>query len=124
MYFVATSSYNSVGTKTINVGFQPAGIRITVGQKTSTSQTFIHLSDGVSDGTTQRVDSVYQDASGSQTIRSNSKIVSHYERVSGTLTEKVAAHIDTSTAPWTSTDVAFIVDTADVGYQFRIEVWG
>lgn len=123
-YFQGTVSHNSTGTKNITVGFQPLGVKITVSQKTNTAQTFAHLSVGSSDGTKQRVDAFYQDTTGGTTVKDTTKIVSHWERVSGTITEKVAAHVDQATAPWTATEVKYIVDTADVNYQFLVEVWG
>ena len=130
-YSWGTVSYASTGTKTLTctdvvtgATFQPSAIRITLGQKQSTSQTFSHSSIGTATSTNnQKVFSTYQDTTGGQTLDSTSKVISHWERVSGTLTEKVAAHIDTTAAPWTSTAAKIIVDTADVNYQFLVEAW-
>lgn len=76
------------------IGFQPSFIIFTVGQKTG-SDNNAHFSQGRADGTRQSVTSIYWDATGGKTVNtsSNSKCVSHYERVGGTITEVLNASL-------------------------------
>lgn len=123
-YYQSTFSYGSTGTKSITVGFQPLCLVITLSARFGTTDAVIHKSTGNSNGTSQHFHSEYGDSTGFQMINGTNKIVSQYERVASVLTEKVAAHIDNATAAWTTTQVKFIVDTADSNYQFFVQVWG
>lgn len=122
-YFLTTISHNTTGTKSITVPAQPLGLRITTSKKTSVTQNFAHMSMGVSDGTNQVCDAFFQDTTVGSTQRSSTKIVSVLENSAGTVTEVCAAHVDNATAAWTATAVKYIVDTANVNYQFLVEVW-
>jgi len=127
-YFNGTIAYGTTGIQTITLGFQPTSIKITVSQKWNGPQTYIHFSTGYGGlvnvaGTPtmrQHVDSFFQDATGSQTLSSDSKIVSFYDRVSGTLTEILSVSIDSFTA----TTLKLNVLTANSNYNLNIEVWG
>lgn len=122
-HYITTSSYNSTGIKTITCGFAAKWVRITVGQKYNTSQTFSHLSIGAGDDTGYQVcDTFYQDASRGKTERHLNKIVSHWEYTGGAYVEKTTARLDAVNAPWTATQIKFIVDTADINYQYLIEI--
>lgn len=93
------------GIKTFNLGFQPTWIRFVVCSRTS-AQTYSHMSIGETDGTTQLVASTFQDGSGGKSVNSLSKVVSHYERVSGAITEVLAASFDSFTATGFKLNVA------------------
>lgn len=97
------------------VGFQPNYIRITLSQKGTDSQG--HISVGCSDGTNQLVHSTYSDTTGSKTVRSTSKIVSHYERVSGTITEVINASFVSFDADGFTLNIA----TGNANYQAMVE---
>ncbi len=90
-------TFTGTGIKTISVGFQPTWARFVVVSKTS-SQSFAHTSLGESDGSFQWVASTFHDSTGGLSANSNSKVVSHYERVGGTITEVLAASFDSFTA--------------------------
>lgn len=117
-YFCGTISHGSTGVKTVAVGFTPVGMRITVGAN-GASQAVSHRSVGFTNGTNVDFNSEYSDGSGSSSWQGTGKLVSHYERVAGTLTEKVAATFDSFTA----TQVKYNVTTADAAYTFAIEAW-
>ena len=120
-YFVTTLAYASSGIKsTIPVGFQPTGIRITTSQKYPTAQTFAHRSVGVSDGVDQYYDSTFQDTTGGKTVNGNDKIVSHFERVSGTITEVLSVKVNS----FQPTGPKLEVITPNVNYNLLLEAWG
>lgn len=120
-YFVSTVAYASAGIKsTINVGFQPIGIRITVSQKYPSAQTYSHRSVGVSDGANQYYDSTFQDTTGGKTVNGNDKIVSHFERVSGTISEVLSVKVNS----FQPTGPKLEIITPNVNYNLLIEAWG
>lgn len=119
-YFNGTTAYGSTGIKTIAVGFQPVFARAVVFKNSSGSQTYLHLSQGSGNSTFQHVDTVFHDSTGAKTDGANGKIVSHLERVSGTITEVLAVSIDSFTA----TEIKLNVTTANAGYSIYLEVWG
>lgn len=119
-YFQETVSHNSTGVKTRTIGFQPVSARITLGQKTSTAQTMAHKSVGVTDGTNQVCDTFFADGTRAKTERFSDRLVSHIEHDGTNYVEKVRANFDS----FTPTELKYNVITADVGYQFLIEVWG
>lgn len=118
-YFVATTAYSTAGVKTIPVGFQPVGMRITVAQRYNTNDNFAHQSVGISNGTKTYCTSIFQDTSGGVTV-SSAKLISHYERMGGTIMEVLAANFDSFTA----SQVKFNITTPNVSYNLLIEVWG
>lgn len=119
-YFLTTASHSTTGVKTITCGFQPIGARITVSAK-SGGQTYAHQSVGTTDGTNTVTDSWYQDATRGKTDRYTDRIVSQWEWDSGgsVWSEKTKATFDSFTA----TEFKYNVNTADVNYQYFIEVW-
>jgi len=127
-YFNCTAAYGSTGVKTITVGFQPTNISVTVSQRWDGPQTYEHFSIGKGGivnvaGTPtmrQHVDSLFSDGTGKQTYSSDSKVVSFYDRVSGTLTEVFSVSIDS----FTSTQLKLNVATANPDYNMFIEVFG
>lgn len=130
-YFHTVAAYGTTGTKTINVGFQPRGMRITSAQRSTNNDNLVRSSDGKSDGTTQSCQSQYYDGSSGGSglaavgpLNFIDRIVSMRNRSAGTVSEVFSAHIDSSTAPWTSTEVKFIIDIATSAYPITIEVWG
>jgi hypothetical protein len=116
-YYAGTVTYGSTGLKTLNIGFQPERINITVCQKFNTNDGYHHLSVGRADGTRQSVNSTFQDTAGGISINSTSKCVSHYERLAGVITEVLAANFDSFTA----TGFKLNVTTANANYQLFIE---
>lgn len=119
MYFVTAASYGTTGVKAISCGFQPTGMRITVGAKSGSAGTVNQRSEGQSDGTNQTYTSNYTDATSSQSKQGINKIISHYERVAGALTEKIAGTFDS----FTPTQGKFNLSAADNNYTLIIELW-
>lgn len=68
----------------------PQFLILTYSQKNATDNV-AHFSQGFTDGTVQRVDSTFADTTGAKTVKSTAKVLSHYERVAGTITEVIAA---------------------------------
>jgi hypothetical protein len=120
-YFRSSASYGTTGTKTINVPFTPTGYRLTTsalfnGGDTST----MHYSEGFANSSAQRCHSLFSDSTGNQSIYSISKVLSHYERVSGVITEVLSlSHSSIGTS-----SISFTVNTANANYQVHIEVFG
>lgn len=116
-----TSTLSGTGVKTINVGVQPKGLQIIVTSKGS--ETYSHQSLGFADDSGYATcHSTYQDATGGKSTQSsgnNSKVISLYERVSGTLTEVFAANFHS----FTSTQVKVDVTTANSNYTLNLVIW-
>lgn len=86
------STSNTTGNKILaGLGFQPSYIRFTLGQKTGTSETFVHQSEGSTDGTNQRCVSVYWDSTGGKSVEFTDRLINHINRVTGTLTDVIKA---------------------------------
>lgn len=118
------ASYGSITLGTtgtgvaFNLGFAsaPTRIRFTVGAKGGSS-TVNQGAHGACDGTNQFVLTWFSDGTSSQSTTSASKCVSIYERVSGVLTEVVAASFNSFTA----NGVKLNVTTASSNYQVFVE---
>lgn len=119
-YYCGRVTVSSTGANAFTgVGFQPTAVRIRVSQKVGTTETCNHLCIGTADGTRQNCSSMYTDATGSTTKDVNTKLISHWERVSGTLTEVLAA-------TFTSFDAdgyTFNASTPNANYQVTVEAW-
>lgn len=117
-YLLGTISHSTTGIKTITCGFQPLGARITAGPINGGS-TVTRQSLGVTDGTTQVCDAFYQsDLRGKQNRLT--EMVHVYDWNGTAFIDKVVATFSSFTA----TEFKYNVTTADVNYQFQIEVWG
>lgn len=86
-----TLATGSTGNQTFNMSgsFTPKVLLLKVGQKFNVSDTANHFSDGSFDGTTSECISGFTDSTGSQSKEYADRCVSHWVRVSGTLTEKI-----------------------------------
>lgn len=120
-YYFTTVSHSTTGVKIRTPGFQPVRAKITVAAK-SGGQTYAHKSVGTTDGTNSVCDAFYQDATRGKTDRYTDRLVSQWEWDTGTSAwvEKTKATFDSFTA----TEFKYNVVTADVNYQYFIEVWG
>lgn len=118
-YFVGSITHSTTGVKSVTVGFQPVGMRITVGQKDGSTDTTARDAYGVTDGTTSLYRSLFRDGTGGQTVSGNGKLISVLDRVSGTVTEVIKVTFDSFTA----TQVKYNVVTANVNYTLNIEAW-
>lgn len=73
------------------LGFQPTWMNIRVSKKNGVTETVIHECLGNADGTNQNCSYIYGDGTNFKTDDFNTKIVSHWEKVSGTWTEVLSA---------------------------------
>jgi hypothetical protein len=117
-YYTTRAAYGTTGVKTITCGFQPVAMRITVSGKGSNAPV-VQLSTGTADGTRQNYEAIYWDGSGGHTKDGNTKIISQWERVAGTLTEVVAGTFDSFTA----TEGKFNLSAANNNYALKVELW-
>lgn len=91
-YWTGRVTVSSTGSNSFTgVGFRPTWMRIRVSKKNSTTETVCHLCMGSADGTNQNCSYIYGDSTSHKTDDMNTKLISHWERVSGTLTEVIAA---------------------------------
>lgn len=114
-YATGRFTLSATGVTTLVVGFQPTWARFRVTGKAS--DTVDHLSLGGTDGTNMNCGSTYMDTTGGASFDVNTKVVSHYERVSGTITEVLGAAWDS----WATNGVKLNVSTANVNYKVTIE---
>lgn len=93
-----TYLWTSTGLKTLSLGMQPVRVRFTASQKDGASDTVAHKSDGtvVNDGsgTWSECESIYMDTTGGASFRFDDRLVSHYERVGGVITEVFRVNFD------------------------------
>lgn len=88
---VSTTGSTTGNKSYTGFGFKPSYARFTLSQKTGTTEGFIHFSQGWTDGTNSSCHSIFQDATSSQSKEFTNQVISHWNRVSGTLTEVIAA---------------------------------
>jgi len=120
-YYNTTVTPTSTGVKTITCGFPPVAMKITLSAKSVGGDSYLHQSVGQCDNSGYSTcASLFQDATGSQTYKSVTKMVSHYERVSGTITEVNSATF----SAFTATEGKFNVTLVSSAYQYNIELWG
>lgn len=93
-----TYLWTSTGLKTLSLGFQPTRVRFTVSKQDVTTDSVVHASDGTvinnGTGTWSECESFYMDTTGGQTFRFDDRLVSHYERVGGVITEVFRVNFD------------------------------
>lgn len=118
-YFTGSTSHNTTGIKTVTVGFQPIGMRMTVGQKDGATDTTTRYAWGVTDGTNQFSVTTFRDGTGAQTTTTASKLLSVFDRSGGVIAEVVQVTFNSFTA----TQVKYNVNTANVNYTIIIEAW-
>lgn len=110
-----TISATGVGKK-FAVGFQPTWAILTVCGKAS--DTACHTSRGVIDTTNyQYCQSTFMDTYGGKSINTETKCVSHYERVAGNIQEILSASFNS----FYTTGIKLDVTIANTSYQVLIE---
>ena len=119
MYYTSSNAYSTTGVKNISLPFTPTGMRVTLGQKFGSDTTVEHQSVGTADGTRQNFVSTYGDSSGHQTKQDNTAVASHYERVSGTLTEVCAATFSS----FSTNQAAINISKTNANYTWILEFW-
>lgn len=120
-YKIGTVTYSTTGLKTIYMGTptSPTSVDIIVQNKYGVNEGVMrHVSVGHADSDGQEVISYYKDNSGQASFNSTNKIISHYERVSGNITEVMAATFDS----FTSSGIKLNITQANGDYLIYIKV--
>lgn len=119
-YFYGTVAFSTNGVKAVTVGFQAIGYRLTIGEVFGGTDNFVHMSVGGTDGTDHYCNSTYKDNTGGLTRTVDNRVISHFERVAGALTEIMEASHDSITA----TQIKFNMLLANIDYNIQVEAWG
>jgi hypothetical protein len=114
-YEIGTVSYGSTGNKNYALAGPPKMVRVRAGSRFGTSESYMHESIGVYDGNICMCVSKFQDTTGGIT-KNSTKIVSHYDRIGGVITEVLAA-----TVSFSGNNVVFNVSIANPNYQLIVE---
>lgn len=114
-YFTGRLTLSATGLSTFVIGFQPTWARFRVTGKAA--DTTNHASLGGTDGTNQNCGSTFMDTTGGASFDVNTKVVSHYERSAGTITEVLSASWDS----WTATGIKLNVAIANTAYKVTID---
>lgn len=117
-YKKSNTAYGSTGVKTITVGFQPIGYRLTVHPPTTGNGKIVRCIGG-SDGTVQTSSFVYGDGTTFDSGGSTSKVTSLYDDLGAGLVEAVAITHNSFTA----TQFKINVNTANANYDIDYEAW-
>lgn len=118
-YYTTRAAYGTAGVKTITCGFQPVGMRISVGAKNGLATSTMQHCVGTADGTRQNYISTFANTNFNQTKDSNDKMIRHFEDVAGVLTEVVTGTFDSFTA----TECKFNLSLTSNTYGLTIELW-
>lgn len=118
-YYNTTMTPNAIGVLTVPNGFQGKGMRVTVSSNSGT-ETINHKSVGmVDDSGWMTYHSNFTDGSGSQTKSGIDRIVSHFRRVSGVVTEVNSGTFHSFNPTNTKLNVTKVTST----YEWNIEIW-
>jgi hypothetical protein len=85
------SEGSTVNHSVTGLSFLPTGVRFQIGGRSGTNETRVQHSVGNMDGANQTCVSIFQDSTGSKTKTYTNRCINHFERVSGTITEKIIA---------------------------------
>lgn len=107
---------SSAGIKTFALGIAPKWAKFRVCARASTIDNYVHLSLGETDGVAQQVSSIFHDSQGNRSDDDLTKVVSHYERVNGVITEVLSASFHSFTA----TGIKLTVHIGNPNYQVYI----
>ena len=92
-HFIGSFTTNgTIGNRQIaGFPFLPTHLKFTVGQKNSTTENFVHSSEGSWDGTTSFCNSMFHDTTGGKVLTPSGVVIDHMNRVSGAITEVIKA---------------------------------
>ena len=119
-FYATTTSPPSAGGYTITPGFQPEEVEIMVGSAFGATSSTLRQSIGWTNGTNQFYHSLFEDSTGRQQKSGSDRIVSHWERVGGVMTEVLRVNLNS----FTPTQFKFDVITANPNYQLFIRIRG
>lgn len=121
MSFIAgTFSEGTTGNHSVTgFGFKPAYLRFTISQKLSTTQNFVHLSQGFTDGTSQSCHSIFQDSTSASTRAYTDRCINHLDRVAGVLTETIKATF----VSFDASGFTLNFTAVDANYQIHVEAF-
>lgn len=117
------SQGSNTNTSITGLTFLPNYLRFTISQKLSTTQNFVHFSQGWTNGTNSSCHSIFQDATGSSTKAYTNRCINHLDR-SGTINEIIKAtfvSFDTNGGG----DFGFTLNftASDANYQIHFEAY-
>ena len=120
-YFSGNFSTNGItcNRAITGIGFQPSYLRFTLSQKTTTSEAFVHFSEGFTDGTSQSCHSLYWDSTGGQSKQFTDKVINHVNRVGGTLTDVIKATF----VSFDADGLTLNFSTTTSGYRVHVEAF-
>ena len=116
MYQVNRVTYGTTGAKTLVLGGSPKKLRITLGSRFGTSESYEHLSVLTFDGTNLNCVTTVQDGASGKTENFTNKL-SHWERSGGVNVEVINAN----SFAFSGNTITFTVNTASLNYQWLIE---
>lgn len=91
-YQITSFSRGTTGNASVTgLTFLPAYLRFTISSRSGTNETTVMLSTGFTDGNLNKSHSIFQDTTGARSRYYTDRCVSHLTRVSGSITEKIAA---------------------------------
>lgn len=118
-YKCSTTTFGSTGVKTLTLGFQPIGFRVTIGSGFGASSNYIQYSVGWGDGTNQFNHTIYDDNTTQYQDTSSSKVISLFDDLGAGPVEVLQATFNSFTA----TQLKLTCNTANAAYQVFYEAW-
>lgn len=87
-----TFSVGSTGnTSVTGLTVLPNFLEFTISGRFGTTETIVQYSTGFTDGVNDLAHSIFQDSTGSRTKAYSNRCINHFQRVTGTITEKLVA---------------------------------
>ena len=121
-----TFSQGSTGNASLTgLTFLPKYLRFTISGRFGTTETVVQFSTGNTDGTNQSAHSIFQDTTSSRSKAYTNRCVNHFQRVSGSITEKlVATFVSFDNNGGGSYGFTLNFTAADSNYQIHFEAFG
>lgn len=117
-FYTGRFTISSTGLQTFTLGsFQPAWAIL----RSAGVNVRIQFCEGALDGTRQNCESFYSDGSGSQGFDTNTKCLSMYDRVSGSITEVLSASFSSFGISSGTGNITLNVSLANPNYKVTIE---
>jgi hypothetical protein len=120
--YTTTTTFDSVGVKTITPGFQATSVTVEVSPASGSPFQGVQFCAGWTDGTRKKCDSIYANLSNglAKSEKSTSKLVRLFGESGGAVVVVLEATLNSITA----TQVKFDVAVADTDFQVSIKCEG
>lgn len=125
-YQVTSFSRGTTGNCSVaGLTFLPAYLRFTISSRSGTNESYVLFSTGFTDGNLNKAHSIFQDTTGARSRYYTDRCISHLVRVTGSITEKIAASF-VSFDNNGGGDYGFTVNfsAADSNYPISVEAFG